>query len=79
MQILWATQSSDLLCEAADLEVVGIATSAAEAEELVREVRPDLVLMDVRVPGVDGIEATRRVRAASPGARRTATWPNGST
>ncbi|HEY3003179.1 MAG TPA: response regulator transcription factor [Kribbellaceae bacterium] len=55
-----------MLSSAADLEVVGEADSGTRALELAGQSRPDVVVMDLRMPGLDGIEATRRLLRANP-------------
>lgn len=51
-------------------EVVGAVATGEAAVDAARQLRPDLVLMDVRLPGIDGPEATRRILAGMDGPRR---------
>jgi DNA-binding NarL/FixJ family response regulator len=55
-----------ILATDSSLEVVGEAQDGQQATQLCRELRPDLVLMDVAMPGMDGIEATRKLKAQFP-------------
>jgi DNA-binding NarL/FixJ family response regulator len=62
-QALVRTGFRMILDETGDIEVVGEAGDGAAAVGMVTRTKPDVVLVDVRMPGVDGIEATRRIRA----------------
>lgn len=66
---LFAESVSTMLAEDGRLEVVGIASDGAEAIRLAERLAPDLVLMDIAMPGVDGVVATREITELSPSTR----------
>lgn len=57
------------LLEAHDIEVVGVAFNGLESIELARDLKPDVILMDIRMPRCDGLAATRLIKAEMPEAK----------
>jgi DNA-binding NarL/FixJ family response regulator len=68
-QTLFRTGLTSLLSEDERVEVVGQAADGAEAVKLALKFKPDVVLMDIKMPNVDGIEATRQIMEGVPGVR----------
>ena len=66
-QVVFRQAARDVISATAGFEPVGDAASGEEAVAAVERLRPELVLLDIRMPGIGGIEAARRIIEAHPG------------
>jgi DNA-binding NarL/FixJ family response regulator len=66
---LFAESLMAVLSEDERIDVIGIAGNGQEAVDLARKLQPDMILMDLKMPVLDGFEATRQIRASDPGAQ----------
>ena len=57
------------LCQRPDMHILGFATTAAEAIQKAKELQPDLVILDISLPGPDGLEAARQIRRFAPSSK----------
>jgi CheY-like chemotaxis protein len=67
--IIYLRTVSALLSNKPEIEIVGCAVSGEEALELLETVEADLILLDLKMPGMDGLEVTRRIKAQSEAIR----------
>jgi len=76
LRVLIADNSEDFvwllvqyLSMASDIEIIGVAHDGRQAVQMVRQTQPDVLLLDIVMPGMDGIEVLRRIRVENEGIR----------
>lgn len=65
----WQRFVGELFETESDLKIIAIASDGLEAVRKAKEIQPDLILMDISLPGINGFEATREIRVCSPASK----------